>query len=116
MYAKGAGAWEEFEVTHDITEITSANFLSEMGKKTKVLMRLPTVGGEKGSTDTLRDIRGFAIKFFTEEGNFFFIRDPVKLPSLNRSHKKHTETAVPDATMFWDFHNHNQEGVHCLLT
>jgi catalase len=87
-------------------------------------MRLSTVGGEKGSSDTVRDIRGFAIKFFTEEGNFdivgndlpvFFIRDPVKFPSLNRSHKKHPQTAVPDSTMFWDFHNNNQEGVHCLM-
>ncbi|KAF2748731.1 catalase-domain-containing protein [Sporormia fimetaria CBS 119925] len=124
VHAKAAGAWGEFEVTHDVTEITSAKFLSEVGKKTKVLMRLSTVGGEKGSADTLRDIRGFAVKFFTEEGNYdivgndlpvFFIRDPIKFPSLNRSHKKHPQTAVPDSTMFWDFHNHNEEGVHCLM-
>jgi catalase len=111
-------------VTHDITEITSAKFLGEVGKKTKVFMRLFTVGGEKGSSDTVRDIRGFAIKSFTEEGNHdivgndlpvFFIRDPVKFPSLNRSHKKHPQTAVPDSTMFWDFHNNNQEGVHCQM-
>lgn len=109
VHAKAAGAWGEFEVTHDVTHITSADFLSEVGKKTKVLMRLSTVGGEKGSADTLRDVHGFAIKFFTEEGNYdivgndlpvFFIRDPIKFPSLNRSHKKHPQTAVPDATMF----------------
>jgi catalase len=124
VHAKAAGAWGEFEVTHDVTNITSADFLSKVGKKTKVLMRLSTVGGEKGSADTLRDIRGFAIKMFTEEGNYdivgndlpvFFVRDPIKFPSLNRSHKKHPVTNVPDSTMFWDFHNHNQEGVHTLM-
>lgn len=124
VHAKAAGAWGEFECTRDITDITSANFLSQVGKKTKVLMRLSTVGGEKGSADTVRDIRGFAIKMFTDEGNYdivgndlpvFFIRDPVKFPSLNRSHKKHPQTNVPDSTMFWDFHNNNQEGVHALM-
>ncbi|MCJ1322461.1 hypothetical protein MMC15_007810 [Xylographa vitiligo] len=95
-----------------------------MGKKTKVLARISTVAGEKGSSDTVRDIRGWALKHFTEEGNqdfvfndlpVFFIRDPIKFPSLNRSHKRHPQTNVPDATMFWDFHNHNQEGIHCLM-
>lgn len=82
------------------------------------------MAGERGSSDTLRDIRGFALKFKTEEGNWdfvgndlpvFFIRDPAKFPSLNRSHKRHPQTAVADASMFWDFHNHNQEGAHCLM-
>jgi len=104
VHAKAAGAWGEFEVTHDISGITCAKFLA-MGKKTK-------------------DIRGWALKHFTEEGNqdfvfndlpVFFIRDPIKFPSLNRSHKRHPQTNVPDATMFWDFHNHNQEGIHCLM-
>jgi catalase len=124
VHAKAAGAWGEFEVTHDITDITSAAFLSEVGKKTKVLARLSTVAGEKGSSDTVRDIRGWAVKFYTDEGNYdivgndlpvFFIRDPVKFPSLNRSHKKHPQTNVPDSSMFWDFHNNNQEGIHCLM-
>lgn len=111
-------------MTHDVTDITSAAFLSEIGKKTKVLMRISTVGGEKGSADTVRDVRGWAMKLFTEEGNYdivgndlpvFFIRDPIKFPSLNRSHQKHPRTHRPDATMFWDFHNQNQEGVHALM-
>lgn len=68
MHAKAAGAWGEFEVTHDITHITSAKLFSEVGKKTKVLARVSTVAGSKGSSDTVRDIRGFALKFFTEEG------------------------------------------------
>lgn len=123
VHAKAVGAWGEFEVTHDVSEFCTANFLNKVGKKTKVLARISTVGGEKGSSDTLRDVRGWALKMFTDEGNYdivgndlpvFFIRDPVKFPSLNRSHKKHPQTNVADATMFWDFHNNNQEGVHCL--
>lgn len=95
-----------------------------MGKKTQVLARISTVAGERGASDTVRDIRGFALKFKTEEGNWdfvgndlpvFFIRDPAKFPSLNRSHKRHPQTGVADASMFWDFHNNNQEGVHCLM-
>jgi catalase len=118
VHAKAAGAWGEFEVTHDISHITSANFLNKVGKKTKVLARLSTVAGSKGSSDTVRDIRGFALKMFTDEGNWdivgndlpvFFIRDPVKFPSLNRSHQAHPQTHVPDSSMFWDFHNNNQE-------
>ena len=124
VHSKAAGAWGEFEVTHDISDITSCNFLTGVGKKTPVLARVSTVAGEKGASDTLRDIRGFAIKIFTEEGNqdfvfndlpVFFIRDPIKFPSLNRSHKKHPQTNVPDATMFWDYHNNNQEGTHALM-
>ncbi|EKG21351.1 Catalase, partial [Macrophomina phaseolina MS6] len=123
VHAKAAGAWGEFEVTHDISDITSAAFLNGIGKKTKALARISTVAGEKGSSDTVRDIRGWALKLFTEEGNqdfvfndlpVFFIRDPIKFPSMNRSHKRHPQTNVPDADMFWDFHNNNQEGIHCL--
>jgi catalase len=124
VHAKAAGAWGEFECTKDITDFTSANIFSQVGKKTKVLMRISTTGGEKGFPDTVRDIRGWAMKFFTDEGNYdivgndlpvFFIRDPIKFPSLNRSHKRHPQTNVADASMFWDFHNNNQEGVHCLM-
>ncbi|KAF2873802.1 catalase-like domain-containing protein [Massariosphaeria phaeospora] len=123
-FTKAAGAWGEFERTHDLTDITSADFLSKVGKKTKVLARLSTVAGEKGASDTVRDIRGFALKLFTDEGNHdivgndlpvFFIRDPVKFPSLNRSHKRHPQTNVADSSMFWDHHNNNQEGIHCLM-
>jgi catalase len=87
-------------------------------------MRISTTAGEKGFPDTVRDIRGWAMKFYTEEGNFdlvgndlpiFFIRDPIKFPSLNRSHKRHPQTNVPDASMYWDFHNNNQESIHCLM-
>ncbi|KAI5364896.1 Putative catalase immune-responsive domain, catalase core domain, Catalase superfamily [Septoria linicola] len=128
VHAKAAGAWGEFEVTHDISHITSCDFLTGIGKKTPLLARLSTVGGEKGSADTVRDIRGFAVKFFTQEGNqdfvmndlpVFFIRDPIlhgfDFPSMNRSHKKHPQTNVQDPTMWWDYHNNNQEGTHALM-
>jgi catalase len=124
VHAKAAGAYGEFEATHDVSDITSAAFLSEVGKKTKVLLRVSTVGPERGSADTTRDVHGWAMKLYTEEGNLdwvfnntpiFFVRDPIKFPSLNRSHKRHPRTNLPDADMFWDFHVGNPEGIHELL-
>jgi catalase len=85
---------------------------------------MSTVGGEKGSSDTVRDVRGWATKIYTEEGiqdfvfndlPVFFIRDPIKFPSMNRSHKRHPRTNVPDNSMFWDFHVNNPEGIHALM-
>lgn len=124
VHAKAAGAYGEFEVTHEVSDLTSANFLSEVGKKTKVLLRVSTVGPERGSADTTRDVHGWAMKLYTEEGNLdwvfnntpvFFVRDPIKFPSLNRSHKRHPRTNLPDADMFWDFHVGNPEGIHEML-
>jgi catalase len=124
VHAKASGAWGSFEVTDDVSDITDADFLNGIGKKTEVLMRIPTTGPEKGSADTVRDFRGFAIKFKTDEGNqdwvfnnqpVFFVRDPVKFPSLNRSHKRHPGTNSVNADMFWDFHVNNQESVHALM-
>lgn len=69
VHAKAAGAWGEFEVTHDVSDLTDTKFLDTVGKKTPVLARISTVGGEKGSADTVRDVRGWALKLFTEEGN-----------------------------------------------
>jgi catalase len=124
VHAKAAGAFGEFEVLEDISHLTDADFLTGVGKKTKILTRISTVGGEKGSSDTVRDVRGWATKFYTEEGiqdfvfndlPVFFIRDPIKFPSMNRSHKRHPQTNVPDNTMFWDFHLNNPEGIHALM-
>jgi catalase len=124
VHAKAAGAWGEFEVTHDASDLTDAKFLTGIGKKTKVLCRISTVAGEKGASDTVRDVRGWAMKIFTEDGNqdfvfndlpVFFIRDPIKFPSMNRSHKRHPRTNVPDPNMFWDFHVNNPEGIHALM-
>lgn len=91
VHAKGAGAHGYFEVTNDVTKYCKAKFLESIGKKTPVFLRFSTVGGEKGSADTERDPRGFAIKFYTEEGNWdmvgnntpvFFIRDPQQFPDF----------------------------------
>ncbi|KAH0287277.1 catalase-domain-containing protein [Aureobasidium namibiae CBS 147.97] len=124
VHAKAAGAWGEFEVTEDLSDITDAKFLSGKGKKTPLLGRISTTAGERGAADTVRDIRGWSMKLFTEEGNqdfvfnslpVFFIRDPIKFPSVNRSHKRHPVTNIPDPDMFWDYHINNQEGIHALM-
>ncbi|KAK6352711.1 hypothetical protein TWF696_004714 [Orbilia brochopaga] len=124
VHAQAVGAWGEFEVTHNISEFTDAKFLNKIGKKSKTLLRVSTVGPERGDSDSVRDIRGWGMKIFTEEGNqdwvfnsipVFFVRDPIKFPSLNRSHKRHPATNLTDPTMFWDFHNNSQEGIHALM-
>ncbi|KAK6007410.1 hypothetical protein QM012_004224 [Aureobasidium pullulans] len=124
VHAKAAGAWGDFEVTEDLSDITDAKFLTGKGKKTPLLARISTTAGERGAADTVRDIRGWSMKLFTEEGNqdfvfnslpVFFIRDPIKFPSVNRSHKRHPVTNIPDPDMFWDYHVNNQEGIHALM-
>ncbi|KAI5794391.1 catalase [Peziza echinospora] len=125
VHAKGAGAYGEFELTHDISDLTSADiFTGPIGKKTKALARFSTVGGEKGSADSARDPRGFAIKFYTEEGNLdwvfnntpiFFLRDPSKFPLFIHTQKRHPQTNLKDATMFWDYLSNNQEAVHQVM-
>jgi catalase len=124
VHAKAVGAYGEFEATTDCSDLTSASFLSKAGKKTPVLLRVSTVGPESGSADTSRDVHGWGMKLYTDEGNLdwvfnntpvFFIRDPIKFPSMNRSHKRHPRTHLPDANMFWDFHVGNPEGIHQLL-
>jgi len=121
VHAKGAGAHGHFEVTHDVTKYTKARFLSEVGKRTEVLARFSTVGGEKGSADAARDPRGFAVKFYTEEGNYdmtgnntpvFFIRDPLKFPDFIHTQKRDPATNLPDPDMFWDFLSLTPESVH----
>ncbi len=121
VHAKGAGAHGYFEVTHDVTRYTRAAFLSEIGKRTEVLARFSTVGGEKGSADAERDPRGFAVKFYTEEGNYdfvgnntpvFFIRDPLKFPDFIHTQKRHPATNLKDPDMFWDFLSLTPESVH----
>ncbi len=89
VHAKAAGSRGEFEVTHDITDITSAAFLSEVGKKTPFLVRISTVGPERGSADTVRDVRGWAMKFFTEEGNQDWVFNDIV-----RSHFKRGSAAL----------------------
>lgn len=121
VHAKGAGAFGYFEVTHDVTKYTRAAFLSEIGKRTEVFVRFSTVGGEKGSADSERDPRGFAVKFYTEEGNYdlvgnntpvFFIRDPLKFPDFIHTQKRHPVTNLKDPDMFWDFLSLTPESIH----
>ncbi len=121
VHAKGAGAHGYFEVTNDITKYTKAKFLSKVGKKTEVFVRFSTVGGEKGSADSARDPRGFAVKFYTEEGNYdfvgnntpvFFIRDPLKFPDFIHTQKRHPATNCKDPDMFWDFLSLTPESIH----
>ena len=121
VHAKGAGAGGYFEVTNDVTKYTKAKFLSKIGKKTEVFIRFSTVGGEKGSADAERDPRGFAVKFYTEDGNFdlvgnntpvFFIRDPIKFPDFIHTQKRHPATNTKDANMFWDFLSLTPESIH----
>ena len=121
VHAKGSGAYGYFEVTADVTKYTKAKFLSEVGKKTDVFARFSTVGGERGSADAARDPRGFALKFYTEEGNYdmvgnntpvFFIRDPLKFPDFIHTQKRHPATNLKDADMFWDFLSLTPESIH----
>lgn len=121
VHAKGSGAYGTFTVTRDITHLTKAKLFSAIGKQTPVFVRFSTVGGEKGSADTERDPRGFAVKFYTEEGNWdlvgnntpvFFIRDPMKFPDFVHTQKRDPQTNLKSATMMWDFWSHSPEALH----
>ena len=121
MHAKGSGAFGVFTVTQDITQYTKAKIFSEIGKKTEMFVRFSTVAGERGAADAERDIRGFAMKFYTEEGNWdlvgnntpvFFIRDPMRFPDLNRAVKRDPETNLRSAKNNWDFWTLLPEALH----
>lgn len=121
MHAKGSGAFGKFTVTHDITPYTKAAIFSEIGKETEVFVRFSTVAGERGAADAERDIRGFAIKFYTEEGNWdlvgnntpvFFLRDPLKFPDLNHAVKRDPRTNMRSARNNWDFWTLLPEALH----
>lgn len=121
VHAKGAGAHGYFELTRDVSKHSRAAFLSQVGKRTEVFVRFSTVGGEKGSADSERDPRGFAVKFYTEEGNYdmvgnntpiFFIRDPLKFPDFIHTQKRNPATNLKDPDMFWDFLSLTPESIH----
>ncbi|MEI2368798.1 MULTISPECIES: catalase KatA [Niallia] len=121
VHAKGAGAHGYFEVTNDLTKYTKANFLSEVGKRTPMFIRFSTVAGELGSADTVRDPRGFAVKFYTEDGNYdivgnntpvFFIRDAIKFPDFIHTQKRDPKTHLKNPTAVWDFWSHSPESLH----
>ncbi len=121
MHAKGSGAFGKFTVTGDITRYTKAKLFSEIGKETEVFVRFSTVAGERGAADAERDIRGFAVKFYTEEGNWdlvgnntpvFFIRDPLLFPDLNHAVKRDPYTNQRSAQNNWDFWTMIPEALH----
>ena len=122
VHAKGAGAFGEFELTSDeIRRYCKANMFEHVGKTTPIAVRFSTVGGESGSADTARDPRGFAVKFYTEEGNWdmvgnntpiFFIRDPILFPSFIHTQKRNPSTHCKDPDAMWDFMSLRPETVH----
>ena len=121
VHAKGSGAYGHFVCTNPLTQYTTAKLLSSAGKKTPTFLRFSTVGGEKGSADTERDPRGFALKFYTEEGNWdlvgnntpvFFIRDPLKFGDFIHTQKRDPQTNLKSPTMMWDFWSLSPESLH----
>lgn len=124
VHAKGSGAFGTFTVTHDITRYTKAGIFSRIGKQTKLFIRFSTVGGELGSADTERDPRGFALKFYTEDGNWdlvgnntpvFFIKDPKKFGDFIHTQKRDPRTHCKSPTMMWDFWSLNPESLHQVM-
>jgi catalase len=121
MHAKGSGAYGTFRVTNDITKYTKASIFAEVGKETPMFVRFSTVAGERGAADAERDIRGFAMKFYTDEGNWdlvgnntpvFFLRDPLKFPDLNHAVKRDPRTNMRSADNNWDFWTLLPEALH----
>ncbi|WP_329173380.1 catalase [Streptomyces decoyicus] len=121
VHARGAGAYGTFTVTADVTEYTRAAFLSEVGKQTETFLRFSTVAGNLGSADAVRDPRGFALKFYTEEGNYdlvgnntpvFFIKDAIKFPDFIHTQKRDPYTGSQEADNVWDFWGLSPESTH----
>lgn len=121
VHAKGSGAHGYFEVTNDVSKYTKAKLFNGVGKQTPLFIRFSTVAGENGSADTARDPRGFAVKFYTEEGNYdivgnntpiFFIRDAIKFPDFIHTQKRHPQTHLKNPTAVWDFWSHSPESLH----
>ncbi|MEQ1653177.1 MAG: catalase [Hyphomicrobium sp.] len=121
VHAKGWGAHGTLTVTHDITKYTKAAIFSAVGKKTDMLARFSTVAGEMGAADAERDVRGFSLKFYTEEGNWdvvgnntpvFFVRDAYKFPDFIHTQKRHPRTNMRSPTAMWDFWSLSPESLH----
>jgi catalase len=124
VHAKGGGAHGFFEVLEDVTQWTRAGFLSEVGRRTPVFARFSTVAGEHGYGDTDRDPRGFAVKLYTDEGNYdlvgnstpvFFVRDAAKFPDFIHSQKRHPVTGLRSNDMQWDFWSLSPESAHQVI-
>jgi catalase len=124
VHAKGTGAYGTLTITNDITAYTKAAIFNKIGKQTPLFLRFSTVAGERGAADTERDVRGFAIKFYTEEGNWdlvgnntpvFFIRDPLKFPDFIHTQKRDPQTNLRSNTMAWDFWSQSPETLHQVM-
>ena len=121
VHAKGWGAYGTFKVTHDITPYSKASIFAKVGKETPLILRFSTVAGEMGAADAERDVRGFAIKFYTDQGNWdlvgnntpvFFVRDPLKFPDFIHTQKRHPKTNMRSPTAMWDFWSLSPESLH----
>ncbi|WP_414527059.1 catalase [Nodularia chucula] len=121
VHAKGTGAYGTFTVTNDITQYTKAKLFSQIGQQTEVLARFSSVAGERGAADAERDVRGFAVKFYTEEGNWdmvgnntpvFFVRDPLKFSDFIHTQKRDPKTNLRNPTAMWDFWSLTPESLH----
>ena len=124
VHAKGGGAYGKFTVTHDISRFTKSKIFAKVGNQCRMFARFSTVAGEKGSADTERDPRGFALKFYTEDGNWdlvgnntpvFFVKDAKKFPDFIHSQKRSPKTNLRDKTLMWDFWSLNPESLHQVL-
>ena len=124
VHAKGSGAYGTLTITNDITEFSKAEIFAAVGKKTDLFLRFSTVAGERGAADTERDVRGFAIKFYTEEGNWdlvgnntpvFFLRDPLKFPDFIHTQKRDPKTNLRNAAAAWDFWSLSPETLHQVM-
>jgi catalase len=121
VHAKGWGAHGTFTVTHDISQYTRAKLFESVGKKTEVIARFSNVAGELGAADAERDVRGFSVKYYTEEGNWdlvgnntpvFFVRDAIKFPDFIHTQKRHPKTNLRSPTAMWDFWSLSPESLH----
>jgi catalase len=121
VHAKGSGAYGTLTITNDITQYSKAKLFAEVGKKTDLFMRFSTVAGERGAADAERDVRGFSIKFYTDEGNWdivgnntpvFFVRDPLKFPDFIHTQKRDPKTNMRSPTAAWDFWSRHPESLH----
>lgn len=121
VHAKGSGAFGTLKVTHDISRYTKAKVFDQVGKETPVFMRFSTVAGERGAADAERDVRGFSIKFYTEDGNWdvvgnntpvFFVRDPLKFPDFIHTQKRDPRTNLRNNVAAWDFWSRHPESLH----
>lgn len=122
VHAKGWGAFGKLKVTStEVTRYTNAKLFNQLGKETDLLVRFSTVAGEQGAADAERDVRGFSIKFYTEDGNWdlvgnntpiFFVRDPYKFPDFIRTQKRHPRTNLRSPTAMWDFWSLSPESLH----